>query len=93
MAPGSAVRKIPASILTEYRLSYRTRRQRELARISVPGELPPMTGGEGTLLDEVTLDMVASNLDLRAPNKRAVRTIALCIGGHEASGQTGCSRG
>ena len=39
-APGSAVRKIPASILTEYRLSYRERRQQELARIEEAGEVP-----------------------------------------------------
>ena len=32
VAPGSVVRKIPASILAEYRFSYRERRRRELAR-------------------------------------------------------------
>ena len=37
--------------------------------------------------------MVASNLDLRAPNKRAVKTIALCVGGHEASGADGMFEG
>lgn len=30
ISPGSRIRKIPASILAEYRLAYRTRRQREL---------------------------------------------------------------
>ncbi len=39
-APGSAVRKIPASILTEYRLRYREQRQRELARIDEPDKVP-----------------------------------------------------
>ena len=39
-APGSAVRKIPASILTGYRLRYRERRQRELARIDEPDKVP-----------------------------------------------------
>ena len=39
-APGSAIRKIPASILTQYRLNYRERRQRELARIEAPEEVP-----------------------------------------------------
>ena len=38
-APGSVVRKIPASILTDYRLSYREQRQRELARIDEPVEV------------------------------------------------------
>lgn len=52
-----------------------------------------MTAGASIFLDEVTLDVVASNLDLRAPNKRAVRTIALCIGGHEASGADGMFEG
>ena len=52
-----------------------------------------MRGGAAGLLDEGTLDMVASNLDLRAPNKRAVKTIALCIGGHEASGPHGMFEG
>ena len=39
-APGSAVRKIPASILTEYRINYRERRQRELARFEALDEVP-----------------------------------------------------
>ena len=39
-APGSAVRKIPASILTQYRLNYRERRQRELARIEESEGVP-----------------------------------------------------
>lgn len=39
-APGSEIRKIPASILAEYRLSYRDRRQRELARIKEADEVP-----------------------------------------------------
>ena len=39
-APGSAIRKIPASILTQYRLNYRKRRQRELARVETPDEVP-----------------------------------------------------
>ena len=52
-----------------------------------------MTGGETSLFDEGTLDMVASNLDLRAPNKRAVRTIALRIGEYEDSGSHGMFEG
>ena len=52
-----------------------------------------MTGGEAGLLDEGTLDMVAANLDLRTPNKRAVKTIALHVGGHEASGRDGMFEG
>ena len=51
-----------------------------------------MTGAVG-LFDESTLDMVASNLDLRAPNRRAVRTIALCVTGHETSGPRGMFEG
>ena len=39
-APGSVIRKIPASILTQYRLNYRERRQRELALIEAPREVP-----------------------------------------------------
>ena len=39
-APGSTVRKIPASILTGYRLNYRERRQRELARIKESERVP-----------------------------------------------------
>ena len=45
-----------------------------------------MTARTADLLDENALDMVASNLDLRAPNKRAVTTTALFVAGHEASG-------
>ncbi len=52
-----------------------------------------MTGSAVSLLDPGTLDMVASNLDLRSPNKRAVKTIALCVGGHEASGPGGMFEG
>ncbi|MYB31195.1 MAG: site-specific DNA-methyltransferase [Acidobacteria bacterium] len=37
-APGSVVRKIPASILAEYRVNYRERRRRELARSEEPEE-------------------------------------------------------
>ena len=37
--------------------------------------------------------MVASNLDLRVPNKRAVKTIALRVGEHEASGSDGVFEG
>ena len=51
-----------------------------------------MTGAAG-LFDENTLDTVASNLDLRAPNKRAVKTIALCVAGHETSGPDGMFEG
>ena len=39
-APGSVVRKIPASILAEYRVNYRERRRRELARSEEPEEVP-----------------------------------------------------
>ena len=39
-APGSVVRKIPASILTEYRVNYRVRRWRELAGSEEPEEVP-----------------------------------------------------
>ena len=52
-----------------------------------------MTRREGSLIDEVALDMVASNLDLRVPNKRAVKTIALRVGEHEASGSDGVFEG
>ena len=52
-----------------------------------------MTGGTAGLLDEGMLEMVASSLDLRVPNKRAVKTIALCIGEHEASGPHGMFEG
>ncbi|MCY3807918.1 MAG: DEAD/DEAH box helicase family protein [Gemmatimonadetes bacterium] len=52
-----------------------------------------MTDRAGSLVDEVALDMVASNLDLRAPNKRAVKTIALRVGEHEASGSDGVFEG
>ena len=45
-----------------------------------------MMSGAASLLDVGALDMVASNLDLRAPNKRAVATIALRVGEHEVSG-------
>ena len=38
-APGSVVRKIPASILAEYRFHYRERRRRELARSEEPEEV------------------------------------------------------
>lgn len=38
-APGSVVRKIPASILAEYRVNYRERRRRELARPEEPEEV------------------------------------------------------
>ena len=38
-APGSVVRKIPASILAEYRVNYRERRRRELARSEEPEEV------------------------------------------------------
>lgn len=48
-----------------------------------------MTGRTGNLVDDVALDMVASNLDLRVPNKRAVKTIAQRLGEHEASGSGG----
>ena len=37
-APGSVVRKIPASILAEYRVNYRERRRLELARSEEPEE-------------------------------------------------------
>ena len=52
-----------------------------------------MTGRPGSLVDEVALDMVASSLDLRVPNKRAVKTIALWVGEHEASGSDGVFEG
>ena len=39
VAPGSVVRKIPASILAEYRFNYRERRRRELARSEEPNEV------------------------------------------------------
>ena len=39
VAPGSVVRKIPASILAEYRVNYRERRRRELARSEEPEEV------------------------------------------------------
>lgn len=52
-----------------------------------------MTGRPGSLVDEVALDMVASCLDLRVPNKRAVKTIAHEIGKHEASGSDGVFEG
>ena len=52
-----------------------------------------MTDPAGSLVDEVALDMVASNLDLRAPNKRAVKTIALRVGEHEAFGSDGVFEG
>ncbi|MDE2974745.1 MAG: DEAD/DEAH box helicase family protein [Gemmatimonadota bacterium] len=52
-----------------------------------------MTGRAGSLVDEVALDMVASNLDLRVPNKRAVKTIALRVGEHEGSGSDGVFEG
>ena len=39
-APGSVVRKIPASILAEYRVNYRERRRRELARSEETEEVP-----------------------------------------------------
>lgn len=52
-----------------------------------------MTGRAGSLVDEVALDMVASNLDLRVPNKRAVKTILLRVGEHEASGSDGVFEG
>ena len=52
-----------------------------------------MTGRAGRLVDEVALDMVASRLDLRVPNKRAVKTIALRVGEHEASGSDGVFEG
>ena len=38
-APGSRVRKIPASILAEYRLTYRDRRWQELERTEEPEEV------------------------------------------------------
>ena len=38
-APGSHLRKIPASILAEYRLTYRDRRRQELARTEEPEEV------------------------------------------------------
>lgn len=44
-------------------------------------------------VDGVVLDMVASNLDLRIPNKRAVKTIALRVGEHEAFGSDGVFEG
>lgn len=52
-----------------------------------------MIGRPDSLVDEVALDMVASNLDLRVPNKRAVKTIALRVGEHEASGSEGVFEG
>ena len=52
-----------------------------------------MTARPGSLVDEVALDMVASSLDLRVPNKRAVKTIALRVGEHEASGSDGAFEG
>lgn len=39
VAPGSVVRKIPASILAEYRVNYREQRRRELARSEEPEEV------------------------------------------------------
>jgi len=52
-----------------------------------------MTGRAGNLVDEVALEMVASRLDLRVPNKVAVKTIALRIGEHEESGADGVFEG
>lgn len=52
-----------------------------------------MTGRAGSLVDDVALDMVASSLDLRVPNKRAVKTIALRVSEHEASGSDGVFEG
>ena len=52
-----------------------------------------MTGRAVGVVDDVALDMVASHLDLRVPNKRAVKTIALRVGEHEASGADGVFEG
>ena len=52
-----------------------------------------MTGRAVGVVDGVALDMVASHLDLRVPNKRAVKTIALRVGEHEASGADGVFEG
>ena len=52
-----------------------------------------MTGRAGSLVDDVALEMVASSLDLRVPNKRAVKTIALRVCEHDASGSDGVFEG
>ena len=52
-----------------------------------------MNGEVIGLLDDGVLDMVASNLDLRAPNKRAAKTIALRIHEYEDSGSHGMFEG
>lgn len=48
---------------------------------------------DNSLVDEATIESVASSLDLREPNHRALTTIALRIGEHELSGEEGTFEG